>query len=235
MGNFGTSKSPLSYVFGLLVLLLLTAWAQAHDVSKEDIQALRQLSGVQFDHYLWLGTKHMVTGYDHLLFLLGVIFYIRSLRDVLVLVSLFALGHSVTLVLGVAFNWSVNPYLVDAIIGFSVVYKGFDNLGGFDAYFGERPNEKLVVCVFGLFHGMGLATKLQSLAVRDHGLVPNLLAFNLGVELGQITALVLALCLLRFIPILREHQVTARCINVLIIVAGFALMAYQLKQFSMTA
>lgn len=222
-------------VFYLLTLSLLSASVVAHDVSAEDIAALRGLSGVQLSHYIWLGAKHMITGYDHLLFLLGVIFYIKHLRDVIVLVSLFALGHSITLILGVAFSWGVNPYLVDAIIGFSVVYKGFDNLGGFKSLLGERPDEKIVVLVFGLFHGLGLATKLQALAVRDDGLIPNLLAFNVGVELGQIAALLAALVLLNALPKLRENTAIANAINVGIITAGFALMSYQLHQYSTLA
>ena len=217
--------------FLLLSLCLLSSLSIAHEVSAEDILALRALSGIQLPHYLWLGAKHMLTGYDHLLFLLGVIFYIKRLHDVLVLVSLFALGHSVTLIFGVAFSWGVNPYLVDAVIGFSVAYKGFDNLNGFKSFLGERPNEKLVVLVFGLFHGLGLATKLQALAVRDEGLIPNLLAFNVGVELGQIAALIGALLLLNFVPLLRTNKHIATSINVGLMIAGFALLSFQLNQY----
>lgn len=219
--------------FSLFVLsCLASSISLAHEVSAEDIRALRALSGIQLPTYLWLGAKHMLTGYDHLLFLLGVVFYINRLRDVLVLVSLFALGHSLTLILGVAFSWNVNAYLIDAIIGFSVVYKGFDNLKGFDSLLGERPNEKLVVLIFGLFHGLGLATKLQALAVRDEGLIANLLAFNLGVELGQIAALSGALILLVYIPAVRSNKLLATSINAGLMVAGFALLSYQLSLYA---
>lgn len=218
-----------------LVLLLLGIGAEAHEVNKEDILKMQALAGVQLVHYIWLGAKHMVTGYDHLLFLLGVIFYIVRLRDVLILVSLFALGHSVTLISGVWFSWSVNPYLIDAIIGFSVVYKGVDNLGGLTTIFGERPQEKIVVFAFGLFHGLGLATKLQTLAVRDDGLLANLLAFNIGVELGQIVALLAALCLLNYVPMLRDNRTVATTVNIAIVAAGIALIAYQLNQYFQAA
>jgi hypothetical protein len=218
-------------LFLLLGLFSISASSFAHEVSAEDILALRALSGIQLPHYLWLGAKHMLTGYDHLLFLLGVIFYIKRLKDVLVLVSFFAIGHSITLIAGVAFSWNVNPFLVDAIIGFSVAYKGFDNLNGFKTFLGERPNEKIVVLIFGLFHGLGLATKLQALAVRDEGLIPNLLAFNVGVELGQITALIAALILLKYVSSLRTNKHIATSINIALMTAGFVLLAYQLKQY----
>lgn len=215
----------------ILLIGLVSSSAIAHDVSAEDILALRALSGVQLPHYLWLGAKHMMTGYDHLLFLLGVVFYIRVLKDVLVLVSLFALGHSLTLILGVVFSWSVNPYLIDAIIGFSVAYKGFDNLNGFKSLLGDRPNEKQVVLIFGLFHGLGLSTTLQTLVVRDEGLISNLLAFNVGVEFGQISVLIGALLILKYVSILRSNKHIATVINVALMTIGFALMTYQFNQY----
>ena len=215
----------------LCVLSVLAASAYSHNVSKDDIAALRALSGVQVFHYMWLGAKHMVTGYDHLLFLLGVIYYISKLKDVFVLVSLFALGHSITLIAGVTLSWGVSPYLVDAIIGFSVAYKGFDNLGAIDMFFHERPDEKLVVTVFGLFHGLGLATKLQMLVVRDDGLVVNLLAFNIGVEIGQFFALLCGLLALTFLPVLRDHKQTATAVNTSLVMLGCMLMAYQLRMY----
>ena len=227
-------RTTVFFLFCFLILLWFFFWSTpsaAHEVSSADIEALRGLNGIQLTHYVWLGCKHMLTGYDHLLFLLGVIFYIRHLRDVVVLVSLFALGHSLTLILGVVFSLGIDPFLVDAIIGLSVVYKGFDNLGGFRMLFSERPNEKLVVLVFGLFHGLGLATKLEAVAVRDDGLVANLLAFNVGVELGQLAALVVALGLLRLVPVLRDNVFIGHAVNVCILTAGFAFMTYQIQQY----
>ena len=178
-------------VASILGAALLAGDAVAHNVSRSDEALIAGKTGPQVWLYIWLGAKHMVTGYDHLLFLLGVIFYVRNLRSIAVFVSLFALGHSFTLIAGVLLGLDVNAYVVDAIIGLSVAYKGFDNLGGFQSFFGEAPNERLAVLIFGLFHGLGLATKLQDLGLARDGLLTNLISFNLGVELGQLAALVL--------------------------------------------
>ena len=183
----------------MAISLWLTGDAFAHNVSKEDAELIAGKTGVQFALYVWLGAKHMVTGYDHLLFLVGVIFYLKSLRAVALFVSLFALGHSITLISGVWLGLDVNPYLVDAIIGLSVAYKGFDNLQGFDKLFGDSPDERLAVFIFGLFHGLGLATKLQDLGLAEDGLLANLISFNLGVEIGQLVALVVIVLLLRLL------------------------------------
>jgi len=212
----------------LLSLLLFVGDAFAHNVSREDIQLISGTSGWNFGLFVWLGAKHMVTGYDHLLFLTGVIFYLNRLRTVAVFVSLFALGHSVTLIAGVALNLQVNPNLVDAIIGLSVAYKGLDNIGGFQTLFGEAPNEYLAVFIFGLFHGLGLATKLQELGLHDDGLIANLISFNFGVEIGQLTALVALLLVLRTIPGRTRGTTVGTVVNLGLILAGFTLMAYQL-------
>ncbi len=210
------------------ISLWLTGDAFAHNVSKEDAELIAGKTGVQFALYVWLGAKHMVTGYDHLLFLVGVIFYLKSLRAVALFVSLFALGHSITLISGVWLGLDVNPYLVDAIIGLSVAYKGFDNLQGFDKLFGDSPDERLAVFIFGLFHGLGLATKLQDLGLAEDGLLANLISFNLGVELGQLVALVGIVFVLRLLPPRSERSDIGTAVNVGLIVAGFALMAYQI-------
>lgn len=216
-------------LFSLAVLALwLTGDALAHNVSKEDAELIAGKTGVQFTLYVWLGAKHMVTGYDHLLFLVGVVFYLKSLRTIALFVSLFALGHSITLIGGVWLGLDVNPYLVDAIIGLSVAYKGFDNLQGFDKLFGDSPDERLAVFIFGLFHGLGLATKLQDLGLAEDGLLANLISFNLGVELGQLVALVAIVLILRLIPDRSEKSSIGTAVNVGLIVAGFALMAYQI-------
>ena len=215
----------------LLAALLPTSLAFAHDVSPEDARRIAEGSGTQFELYALLGAKHMVTGYDHLLFLLGVVFYLSRIREVLALVSLFALGHSITLIAGVLANTQVSPYLVDAIIGLSVAYKGFDNLGGFDSILGARPNEMAAVFVFGLFHGLGLATKLSELSLSDDGLLYNLLSFNLGVEIGQVAALVVIVLLLRRIPLLTKQSHVATGINLFLVMAGLALLTYQLAGY----
>lgn len=226
-----SNKKIILLVTSTLLLLMLNS-AYAHNVSAEDIALIGGKGGMQLGLYLWLGAKHMVTGYDHLLFLLGVIFYLKSFREIVTLVSLFAIGHSITLIGGVLAGLNISPYLVDAIIGFSVAYKGFDNLNGFSSLFGERPSEKIAVLVFGLFHGLGLATKLQDLGLHPDGLFANLLAFNVGVEIGQIIALIVLVVLFRLTGELRKQPRFAIPVNVGLIVAGFALMAWQFAQYA---
>lgn len=219
----------------LFAIAVLVTWqtgdALAHNVSREDAELIAGKTGVQFILYTWLGAKHMVTGYDHLLFLVGVIFYLKNMRTIALFVSLFAIGHSITLIGGVLLGLDVNPYLVDAIIGLSVAYKGFDNLKGFDKLFGDSPDERSAVFIFGLFHGLGLATKLQDLGLAEDGLLPNLISFNLGVELGQLAALVLIVFALRLLPVRAENARFGSIVNIGLIVAGFTLMAYQISLY----
>ena len=176
--------------FAIAALLVLAAgFAFAHTVAESDQAFVQSSSGVQIGPFVYLGAKHMVTGYDHLLFLAGVIFFLYRLKDVALYVTLFALGHSTTLLLGVFADLQVNPYLIDAVIGLSVVYKALDNLDAYRTWFGVEPNQKAAVLIFGFFHGLGLATKLQDLGLAREGLVANMVSFNVGVELGQLLAL----------------------------------------------
>ena len=173
----------------------------------------------------------MVTGYDHLLFLIGVIFFLFRTRDVLIYVSLFTLGHSLTLLFGVLNNMTVNPYLIDAIIGLSIVYKGFDNLGGFRRLFGFQPNTKIAVMVFGLFHGFGLATKLQDFSLPQAELWKNLLAFNVGVEIGQFVALLFILIALDFWRRHKSYYSFSTATNTLLMTGGLILFGYQITGY----
>lgn len=211
-----------------LLLLALAGTAWGHGVADADKAFIQQSSGVQFVAFLYLGAKHMITGYDHLLFLFGVIFFLYRVKDVGLYVTLFALGHSITLLLGVLLQWQVNAYLIDAIIGFSVVYKALDNLGAWQQWFGVQPDTRAAVLIFGLFHGMGLATKLQEFALAGDGLVSNLIAFNLGVEVGQFLALcgiLIAMAAWRLSSNFSRHAFAA---NTVLMSAGFLLMGYQL-------
>lgn len=173
----------------------------------------------------------MVTGYDHLLFLVGVIFFLFRTRDVLIYASLFTLGHSLTLLFGVLDNISVNPFLIDAIIGLSIVYKGFDNLNGFHRLLGFQPNTKIAVLVFGLFHGFGLATKLQEFSLPQTDLWKNLLAFNVGVELGQFMALLFILIALDFWRRHRSFYSFSTATNTLLMSSGLILFGYQITGY----
>ncbi|MEQ1864093.1 MAG: HupE/UreJ family protein [Micropepsaceae bacterium] len=202
--------------------------ALAHGVQGKDAAFVAANQGEQIIPFLYLGAKHMVTGYDHLLFILGVIFFLYRLTHVAIYVTLFSIGHSITLLTGVLNNIDVNPYIVDAIIGLSVAYKAFDNLGGFQSLFGFQPGTRSAVFAFGLVHGFGLATKLQDLEMSPDGLLVNMLAFNVGVEFGQLIALSLMLIFIvwwRTWPSFQRHAVAA---NATLMVAGFALTQYQI-------
>jgi len=217
-----------------LALLLLPAIAFAHNVSKRDAAYVQSNTGAAIGPFLYLGAKHMVTGYDHLLFLVGVIFFLYKLKDVVQYVSLFTIGHSLTLLGGVLGGVHANPFLIDAIIGFSVVYKAFDNMGGFKRIFGFQPNTRIAVLIFGLFHGFGLATKLQEFAVPKTGLVTNIVSFNAGVEIGQILALTAVLIALSFWRTRSGFLRHAFATNTILMVGGFLLVGYQLAGYFVT-
>ena len=210
----------LSFCFGV------EAWA--HNVAEGDKGYIQEMSGVQILPYIYLGAKHMITGYDHLLFLFGVIFFLYRLKDVSIYVTMFAVGHSTTLLLGVLANISVSSYLVDAIIGLSVVYKALDNMGAYQRWFGVQPDTKAATLIFGLFHGFGLATKLQDFQLSHDGLFANLVAFNVGVEIGQILALGAILILMGFWRKTSSFWRHAYTANVVLMTLGFVLTGYQL-------
>lgn len=225
------------WVRPVLTLLVLGAAASAfaHGVAEGDARFIEQSTGTHLIPFVYLGAKHMATGYDHLLFLLGVIFFLYRLKEVGIYVTLFAVGHSATLLYGVLSGTHVNPYIVDAIIGLSVVYKALDNLGAYKVWFGVQPNTKAAVLIFGLFHGFGLATKLQEFDLPQDGLVANILAFNVGVEIGQILALSAILILMDF---WRLHHAFARqafASNVLLMAGGLTLIGYQLTGYALNS
>lgn len=220
------------YLLPIAFAMLGSTEASAHGVSDDDKSFIQGNPGVNIGPYIYLGAKHMVTGYDHLLFLFGVIFFLYRLKDVGKYVTLFAVGHSTTLLLGVLANIQASAYLVDAIIGLSVVYKALDNLGGLRKILGFVPNQKMAVLVFGFFHGFGLATKIQEMSISPDGLLANLVSFNVGVEIGQFLALSLILILMtlwRRTPAFQRQVVVA---NAGLMCAGFVLIGYQLSGFS---
>jgi len=205
--------------------------AFSHGIGGKDAIFVAATSGPDILPFMYLGAKHMVTGYDHLLFILGVIFFLYRMRDVIIYVTLFSIGHSITLLAGVLLKIEVNPYLVDAIIGLSVVYKAFDNLGGFQSIFGVQPNNKVAVAGFGLMHGFGLATKLQALRLNANGLIPNMIGFNIGVEIGQFIALAIMFAIMLQWRRTASFERLAVAANALILTAGFVLMEYQLAAY----
>ncbi|WKA34480.1 HupE/UreJ family protein [Pseudomonas aeruginosa] len=202
--------------------------ALAHGVPEGDKGFIQESTGVMLVPFIYMGAKHMITGYDHLLFLFGVIFFLYRLKDVGLYVTLFAVGHSITLLFGVLSNISISSYVIDAIIGFSVVYKALDNLGAFQRWFGYQPDTRAATLIFGLLHGFGLATKIQEFEISPDGLIANLIAFNVGVEIGQLLALGGILILMgywRRTASFWRHAYTA---NVAMMSAGFLLMGYQI-------
>lgn len=229
-----TKVGVLIVAIALAVLAALPAPAHAHGVTDGDKGYIQETNGVQLVPFVYLGAKHMVTGYDHLLFLLGVIFFLYRMREIGIYVTLFAIGHSTTLIVGVLTEVSVSAHLIDAIIGLSVVYKALDNLGAFQRWFGVQPSTKAATLVFGLFHGFGLATKILDYEMSPDGLVPNLIAFNVGVELGQLLGLggiLLAMSYWRRTPGFVRH---AFATNVALMTAGFLLTGYQLAGYFLT-
>jgi len=207
----------------------------AHGVSGKDAVFLQGLEGRAIIPLMYLGAKHMVTGYDHLLFLVGVIFFLYRPKDVLLYVSLFTIGHSLTLLGGVLGGIHANANLIDAVIGFSVVYKAFENMDGFRKVFGVQPDTRAAVLVFGLFHGFGLATKLQEFALSPQGLVANIVSFNVGVELGQGLALTFILIALTFWRTRTGFLHHAFATNAIVMACGFLLVGYQLSGYFLAA
>jgi hypothetical protein len=203
----------------------------AHGVARGDARFLASLQGAAAAPLMYLGANHMVTGYDHLLFLLGVVFFLHRLKDVVQYVSLFTIGHSVTLLAGVLGGLRANPFIIDAIIGLSVVYKAFDNIDGFRRFLGFQPNARAAVLLFGLFHGFGLATKLQDFTLPRNGLVINIVSFNVGVEIGQVLALTAVLIALSYWRTRDGYLRHAYAANALLMTAGFVFVGYQLTGY----
>lgn len=215
----------------VFLALHLAPEAFAHAVADGDKGYIQEVTGVKLVSFLYLGAKHMVTGYDHILFLLGVIFFLYKMKDIGIYVSLFAIGHSTTMLAGVYFNFGINSYIIDAIIGLSIVYKALDNMGAYQRWFGFQPNTKAATLIFGFCHGFGLSSKILDYEISPDGLLPNLLAFNVGVEIGQLLALGAILILMGFwrkTPIFLKHAYLA---NTLMMVAGFVLIGYQLTGY----
>jgi hypothetical protein len=227
-------------VFVIAIVLIVAGLvfpgaASAHNVSKRDASFVQSTTGAAIAPFVYLGAKHMVTGYDHLAFLVGVIFFLYKLKDIVQYVSLFTLGHSVTLLGGVLGGIHANPYIIDAIIGLSVVYKAFDNMDGFKRLWGWQPNTRIAVLIFGFFHGFGLATKLQELDLAKNGLITNIVSFNVGVEIGQVLALTAVLIALSFWRTRSGFFRHAFATNTALMVVGLVLVGYQVTGYFVAA
>ena len=229
--SVGTHIKNGAVFFILLFCTLLSSDALAHAVAEGDKGYIQEITGTHIVSFMYLGAKHMVTGYDHILFLFGVIFFLYKMKHIALYVSLFALGHSSTMLLGVYFNIGINSYIIDAIIGFSVVYKAMDNLGAFQRWFGVQPNTKLATLLFGFCHGFGLSSKIIDYDISPDGLIPNLLAFNIGVEIGQLMALGTILIVMGFWRRHASFYRQAYSANVVMMSLGFMLIGYQVTGY----
>lgn len=212
----------------IAVIFGVTSDVTAHGVTEGDKGYILESTGILPIPFIYLGAKHMMTGHDHLLFLLGVIFFLYRLKDICIYVTLFAAGHVITLLSGVLFEVAVSPYLIDAIIGFSIVYKSLDNMGAFQRWFGFQPDTKIATFIFGLFHGFGLATKILEYELPADGLLPNLIFFNIGVEIGQILALAAILIAIAYWRKSGKFMNHAYNTNTFMMMLGFLLMGYQI-------
>ncbi len=213
------------------LIILLNAGLFAHGISAQDAQAM--IDGGNLS-YVWLGATHMLTGYDHLLFLFGVVFFLTTLKDVVKFVTVFTIGHSITLIFATFMGIGANYYLIDAVIALSVIYKAFDNNGGFESYLGVKsPNLLAMVLIFGLIHGFGLSTRLQQLPLGEQNFdtLMKIISFNVGVELGQIAALVLMLFILTQWRKRASFLRLSKVANDALMMAGFLLFLMQMHGY----
>jgi hypothetical protein len=219
-------QSLILFTTLVLMLIAFATSAYAHAVTPGDAGYIQEIFGAHIISFIYLGAKHMITGYDHILFLLGVVFFLYHMKDVAIYVSIFAVGHSVTMIAGVWFGWGINAYIIDAIIGLSVVYKALDNLGLYQKWLGFQPNTKAATLIFGLFHGTGLASKILDYQLSEDGLLANLLAFNVGVEVGQLLALFVILIVMGYWRRSPNFMRQASVANIIMVGLGL-LLTYQ--------
>lgn len=233
--QFFTVKECLFAFMGLSVFLAaifgIIPDALAHSVTEGDKGYIQETTGIHPIPFLYLGAKHMMTGYDHLLFLFGVVFFLYDLKDVIIYVTLFAVGHVITLLSGVLLEISINAYLIEAVIAFSLIYIALDNMGAYQRWFGFQPSTKIATFIFGLFHGFGLATKFLDYGISPDGLFPNLVAFNVGIEVGQVLALAVILTLMGYWRRSNSFMRYAYTTNMALMTAGFLLIGFHATAF----
>lgn len=230
---YSSRIKPALLLLTAVLAAVLAAVADAHNIADGDAAFVAGNAGAAIFPFIYLGAKHMVTGYDHLLFLAGVVFFLSRPGQIIQYVTLFAIGHSITLIFGVLADIHANAYLIDAVIALSVVYKALENMGALDRLGRWHPDTRLAVLIFGLFHGFGLATSLQELELHPDGLIINLISFNIGVEIGQIIGLSL---IVAAFSLWRKHPSfasTAFISNAVLMSAGFMLLIYQLTAWQL--
>ncbi|MEA1880020.1 MAG: HupE/UreJ family protein [Campylobacterota bacterium] len=219
----------ISFLFFSWVVFATSIYG--HGISSEDMQSMADGGNL---HYVWLGATHMLSGYDHLLFLFGVVFFLISVKDIVKFVTVFTLGHSITLLFATFMGISANYYLIDAVIALSVIYKAFDNNKGFENYLGVKsPNLLIMVFTFGLIHGFGLSTRLQQLPLGEQNfdMFLKIVSFNIGVEVGQVIALFSMLIVLNIWRRTVSFVRFSRVANHVLMMAGFLLFLMQMHGY----
>lgn len=236
MANFSVAKIKAISTLAVLSIVLSGVslnGALAHGFHGDHAQGLAYGGPLTYFRY---GVLHMLTGYDHLLFLFGVMFFLTSSRDILKFVTAFTVGHSITLIAATLLGVKANAYLIDAVIAVSVIYKGFDNFDGFRRWIGiGAPHLLGVVFGFGLLHGFGLSTRLQEFGLPTDGLVVRLLAFNAGVEVGQIAALAVMFAALTWVRRTTGFAPFTIVANAFLVIAGSLLFLHQLHGYQHNA
>lgn len=222
---------PYLFIFFTIIAVFPT-YSLAHGVTTGDQELLTNGGLIT---YVLVGAKHMLTGFDHLLFLTGIVFYFNSTNDIIKFITIFTIGHCIPLILATYLNMKADEHLIDAVIALSVVYKGFENLSGFETVFGKKPpNLFLAVLVFGLIHGFGLSTRLQSFDMGIDQILRKILCFNLGVEIGQIEALIPIIFLITNLRKSNSYAAFHKAMNTYLIIAGIGLFFYQLYGYYLT-
>ena len=213
-----------------LTMGLLSQVAYAHGMSEADKQAIIDGGNML---YLWIGATHMLSGYDHLAFVFGIVFFLNNFREIVKYVSAFTVGHSVTLIYATFNGVQLNYFMIDAVIALSVCYIAFANIDGFRKYLNiTPPNMMLMIVVLGLIHGFGLSTRLQELPLTTDHLLMNIISFNVGIELGQIMALAVMLSLIAIWRKRDSFKAFSLLANYSLIVAGGLLFLMQMHDFS---
>lgn len=213
----------------MVSLVFLATHAFAHGMSEAEKHSILQGGNLQ---YLKIGATHMLTGYDHLLFVFGIVFFLTSIIDVIKYITAFTLGHSITLITATLIGVTSNYYLINAMIALSVCYIGYENMGGFKKVFNKGLNMIWAIFIFGLIHGMALSNQLQQLPLGEEGIIWRILSFNLGIELGQIAALfVMVAILFKWRRKPSFHKISNASNNVLIYVGAF-LFLFQMHGYS---
>jgi hypothetical protein len=225
--------NPVLAIIGIFLVVLFADSSFAHGMSEEEKLAI--IEGGNF-RYMWLGATHMLSGYDHLAFVFGIIFFLTNFRDIAKYVTAFTLGHSITLIYATFNAIQLNYFLIDAVIALSVCYIAFTNLDGFRKYLGiNPPNMMVMILSLGLIHGFGLSTRLQELPLSEDELLLNIISFNVGIEIGQISALVLMLLVIATFRKSHFFQTFSTITNYFLIIAGGLLFLMQLHGYEHTA